>query len=109
MTENPAAQAQFDGLAVQLDGLAEWLAAYDQAAANVKQWEEIRDRAKERITEALGTAETGTVDGAPVVRWSYVSRDVVDVKKLREQFPDVAEQFTRTTMSRRFTRVDGAA
>lgn len=89
-----------------IDGLAVWIAAYREATDSAKKWTEIADRAKEQITKAIGDAEIGTVDGQPAARWSVVNSSRLDTKKLRAEHPDIAEQFTVPTTTRRFTLVD---
>ncbi|GAA0638051.1 hypothetical protein GCM10010174_69860 [Kutzneria viridogrisea] len=84
------------------------MAAYREATANAKRWTEIADRARKHITDALGDNEVGTVDGEPVARYTVVNGTRLDSKKLKAEHPDIVEQFTVPTTSRRFTLVDGA-
>lgn len=92
--------------AAALDDLAPWIAAYRAAVGNAKQWQEVADRAKQHITTALGDAECGTVNGEPAVRWTVVQSARLDTKKLRAEHPELVDQFTVPSTTRRFTLVD---
>lgn len=88
-----------------IDELATWVAAYKEATSNVKDWQDTADRAKQHITDALtqAGADVGTIAGRPVVTWTPVASTRFDAKKFREQYPELAEQFTVPSESRRFT------
>lgn len=89
-----------------VDELAAWIDAYKAAVANAKGWQDVADRAKHNITDALGDAEVGLVDGAPAVRWTYVESSRLDTKKLRAEHPELVNQFTSPNTTRRFTIVE---
>jgi putative phage-type endonuclease len=66
----------------------------------VDQYEaEVRE-AESKIMEALQDAEVGTIDGKPVVTWKSQSRTSVDSKALKDAYPDLAEQFTKSSSFR---------
>ncbi len=50
----------------------------------------------------LGEAETGLLEGVPVVRWTNVISHRVDTSALKAMRPEVAEEFTVESTSRRF-------
>jgi predicted phage-related endonuclease len=91
-----------------IDDLATWLAAYQHATINAKQWSDTAERAKEHITAHLDkiNADVGTIDGKPAVRWTTIESHRLDVKKLRAEYPDLADKFSRPTVTRRFTIVE---
>lgn len=91
-----------------IDDLATWIDAYRTACANRDQWSEIADRAKQQITQHLdrAAADTGTINGRPAVRWSHVTSSRIDTKTLKANNPELAERYTVTTSSRRFTLID---
>ena len=89
--------------ATPLDALAAWVLAYRQAKSRIAELTEIADQAKAHITEAMGESETGTIDGAPVVRWAHVTSKRLDQKALKADHPNIAKAYTKTTESRRFT------
>jgi predicted phage-related endonuclease len=93
-----------------IDDLATWLVAYQQATLNAKQWNDTAERAKQHIIAHLekADADVGTINGEPAVRWTVVESHRLDVKKLRSEYPDLASAFTRPSVTRRFTVVDGA-
>lgn len=91
-----------------IDELATWVKAYREACANRDNWSEIADRAKQQISQALeeAGAEVGTVDGYPAVRWTQVTSQRLDTKRLKAAHPDIAAEFLVSSSSRRFTLVD---
>lgn len=91
-----------------IDDLATWVDAYRAACANRDQWSEIADRAKQQITQKLerDAAEVGTVNGRPAVRWTSVTSHRLDTKTLKAKDPELAERYTVTSTSRRFTVVE---
>lgn len=97
-----------DAVSASIDSLATWIGAYREACANRDRWAEVADRAKQQITQQLDqhNAQVGTVNGRPAVRWTHVSTRRLDTKALREAQPDLVEQYTRETTSRRFTLVE---
>jgi predicted phage-related endonuclease len=86
---------------------AGWVTVYRQADEQIRRMEEVRAEARRHLEEALGEAETGLVDGAVAVRWTVVESRRLDQKKLKEQAPELVEQCTVTSISRRFTLPDG--
>lgn len=93
--------------ATPIDDVATWLTAYQEACRNRDQWAEIADRAKQQITQQLdrNAAEIGTVNGRPAVRWTTVTSNRLDTKTLKVKDPELAERYTVTSTSRRFTVV----
>lgn len=92
---------------VELDAQArQWLNAYRTAKERLAGDQEIVDRCRDQLEAALGDAEVGTIDGEPLVRNTIVTSQRLDSKKLKEQRPDIYEEFTRPQVSRRFTVVD---
>ena len=115
-----------DGLATTTDHLARmfpravpdrWAELDDDGADAARRYVEAkRDaddadarkrQAANELRAALGDAEVGYLPGdtpdAPSVRWSDVTSQRLDTKKLRAEEPDVADRFTTTTVSRRLT------
>jgi predicted phage-related endonuclease len=84
-----------------------WLRAYIETKAEIRRLEETAEQARRHIEAALGDNEEGVLDGEIVVRWTHVNSTRVDLAKLRENHPDIAEAFTVSTSSRRFTIPDG--
>lgn len=90
-----------------LDALANWIDLYRQATDGIAALEERRKVAREHIEAALGDAETGTVDGRPVVRWTHVTSrrlDQAKAKALLTAAGALDDAMTETT-SRRFALV----
>lgn len=92
----------------QLDETATlWLQAYTETKAEIARLEEQATQARRHIEEALGDAEEGVLDGQIVVRWTFVTSNRVDLKKLEAEHPDLVEAFRKPSSSRRFTIADG--
>lgn len=91
---------------VALDEIAEAVAAFRHAQAQIKQWELVEKDARARIETALGESEIGTLDDKPVVRWTYVTSSRLDQTLLKGNFPDAFRACQTESTSRRFTVVD---
>lgn len=76
--------------------------------AEIGELQEQADILTEQIKSAMGDAVTGTVNGAPAVRWSVVESSRFDVKKAREILPEQVIQLLETkSQTRRFQLLDG--
>lgn len=92
---------------VELDALQGWIDVYRKASAEKATAEAVMAQARVKIEDALGEAETGTIDGAPVVRWTRVTQRRFDQTLAKERLaPDVLAQCYTESTYRRFT-VDG--
>jgi predicted phage-related endonuclease len=93
---------------VDLDPAASaFLAAYIEARAKIKEWEEKADIAAEQVKAALGDAQVGLVNGREAVRWTTVETKRIDPKKVRELLPEnLWEKFETASVSRRFMIVE---
>jgi putative phage-type endonuclease len=91
------------GKLVDLDPLeaARLLAERAAAKAEADAATERQRAAENTLRVLLGDAEIGMVDGRPLVTWKPVTSHRVDSKALRAQFPDIAEQVTVPSTSRR--------
>lgn len=87
----------------ELDSIADWVASYRKAKELEKVAKEKAEEARSIIAAKLDEteAEFGTVDDEPVVRWRSVSSTRLDTRKFREQYPDLAEEFSVTKPSMR--------
>lgn len=70
-----------------------------QRKAEIK---ELEDKAKAAVQDALGDADTGTLDGEIVVTWESHKRTAFDQKLFREAHPDLFEGFKTSSSVRRF-------
>lgn len=85
--------------------IAAWLNLYAEADVLIKQLEERKTAARERIEAALGDNETGTVAGRPAVRWSFVTSKRLDQKKAKALLGDRVDEAMVESTSRRFSLV----
>ena len=84
------------------------IARLRRVKAEIGELQEQADILTERIKAALGDAIIGTVNGAPVVKWSIVESSRLDIKKAREVLPtQVLDLLEVKSQSRRFTLLDG--
>ena len=91
-----------------LTHLAALVAAYNDTDEQVKELEARKKEIRAVIEEALGDKETGTVNGAPVVRWTYVKTSRLDQTLLKELHPRAYAECQTVTTARRFTPVRDA-
>jgi len=89
-----------------LDDLTGWIDVLRYAIAEKTRIESVIAQARGKLEDALGEAEVGTVDGAPVVKWTYVTSSRFDQKKARDFLGDTADDFMTQTTTRRFTLTD---
>lgn len=88
--------------------VARWVDEYKRLKLEAAQIAEQIDIARSHIEAELGDHEIGTVAGQPVVRWSTVESERIDVKKLREVLPpQVLELVTKKSVAKRFTVLTG--
>lgn len=85
-----------------------WVNEYKRLKLAAAELAEAIDVARSHIEAGLGDATVGTVNGEPVVRWSNVESERIDVKKAREILPaQVLELLTKKSTARRFQVLTG--
>lgn len=85
-----------------------WIDVLKSATAAKREAEERIEVARGHIEAALGDAETGLVDGWPVVRWTRITSRRFDQTIAKTKIdPHVLASCYTTTTSRRFSIVDG--
>ena len=89
-------------MSVELDELAGWVSIYRAAQDAIAKAEEAKAVAREKIEDALGDDEVGTIAGQPVVRWTFVHSERFDQKKAKAILGDEAAACMVTSTSRRF-------
>jgi hypothetical protein len=95
------------GTGVELGEVARWVDVLKTATAAKRQAEESIEVARGHIEAALGEAETGLVDGWPVVRWTRINSRRFDQTLAKERVPaDVLALCYTTSTSRRFSIVE---
>lgn len=91
-----------------LDELAGWLDIYRQAQQRKSDAEDAMAMAREKIEDALGDDEVGTVGGEPVVRWTFVRSERFDQRKAKALLGDDAAACIVPVESRRFTLIEAS-
>ena len=72
--------------------------------AEQKRLADDEQRLKRLVGEVLGAAQSGTVNGAPVVQYRSSTRTTIDAARLRAEHPDIAASFS-TSKSFRALRI----
>jgi putative phage-type endonuclease len=88
-----AEPGQVADLAKQANDIAWLRSLHARQAALETEIEQLSNR----VRAALGTATEGKIDGRTVVTWRAHSRRAIDVERLREEQPAIAEQYTTTS------------
>ena len=92
---------------IELDALANWVMHLKQLRADRAEIDEQIEQAENQIKDALGDAETGTIGGDPVIKWTHIVTNRFDQKAAKAILSD--EQIaacTKPSESRRFTIVE---
>lgn len=66
----------------------------------------LEDTARAAVEAALGDDEEGTLDGEPAIRWPTFKQHVLDQKALKDDHPEIIEDFMTTIVKRRFSVLD---
>lgn len=92
---------------IELDSLTNWVMMLKQLRADRAGIDEQIEVAEGQIKDALGDAETGTIGGEPVIRWSHVVTNRFDQKAAKSMLTDdQINACTKPSESRRFTIVE---
>lgn len=88
---------------VELDGLAGAIDELRDVRAELAEIEARRDRLENMVKDAIGNrGEFGTIGGDVVASWRKQLSKRIDTALLREKYPEIAEECTTETSSRRF-------
>lgn len=86
---------------------ANWVARYRDTLAEIKELQEQADVARAHIEQAMGECQIGFHHNRPLVRWTTVTTTRLDTSKVKAALsPELIEQFSNTSTSRRFTLLD---
>ena len=92
---------------IELDAVANWVMHLKQLRADRAEIDQQIEMAENQIKDALGDAETGTIGGEPVIKWTHIVTNRFDQKAAKAILSD--EQIaacTKPSESRRFTIVE---
>ena len=93
--------------AQSLNNIEGWVTILRQYTIERDKAQETIDLARAKIEEALGEADTGELNGVPVVKWTHVTSNRFDQKKAKAFLTDEqAAQCINTVESRRFVLLD---
>jgi len=93
--------------AQSLDNIEGWVTILRQYTIERDKAQETIDLARAKIEEALGEADTGELNGVPVVKWTHVTSNRFD-QKIAKTFltDDQLTQCMNPVQSRRFVLLD---
>jgi predicted phage-related endonuclease len=91
-----------------LDTIADTLAKLRRAKARAKKTAAEIKALEDTVKAKLGDSPAGTIGGQVAVRWATTARMNVDVKAVKEKFPEVASACSRVVTVRTFQLVDPA-
>tara|TARA_R110000822_G_scaffold1273_7_gene5795 strand:+ start:3479 stop:3799 length:321 start_codon:yes stop_codon:yes gene_type:complete len=99
-------QIETDVVDFDLD-TANWVARYRATQKEIKELQEVLDIARSHIEAAMGECQVGLHHNRPVVRWTTVTTERLDVKRVKESLtPELLASFTATSTTRRFTLIE---
>ena len=67
---------------------------------------ELEEMARPAVEEAMGGADTGTLDGEPVVFWKTYKARRLNQKALADAHPEIIEEFKEAHEQRKFEVID---
>jgi len=93
--------------AQSLNNIEGWVTILRQYTIERDKAQETIDLARAKIEEALGEAETGELNGVPVIKWTHVTSNRFDSKKAKEILTaEQVESCMTAINSRRFVLLD---
>lgn len=90
--------ADLSGIRKKFQDLADAKAKVKMYRKNLSQWEEYAKGLEKEIAKAMGNATRGVIDGQDVV--VYEPKDQFAPARFAKDYPDLAEVFTVTTVTR---------
>lgn len=101
--------SKFDGCVVDLEPVAEHVAAIRHCKEQIAALEAEMARYRRAVEDALGDNEIGILNGRIAVTWRHLKRRGLDTKALRRRHPEIYELFCTTTPYRRMDIAAGEA
>ena len=91
-----------DGVvSLERSGIPESLMMIAECKAQIKDLEEIQKAHENKIKEAMGDAALGMAPGWKV-SWKNQSRSTIDTKRLKDERPELYDEYLKTSESRVF-------
>ena len=87
---------------VAIDHLSEQLAAYNAVGRQIKDLEDMREKIKQSLVDAIGEHDAGTVAGRVVVRAAHVTQHRLSTTLIRKRFTEdqLADCYVETTFTK---------
>lgn len=87
---------------VNLDALRVQIEILRSIKARKAELKELEDNHRGAVEDAMGDADTGTLDGEVAIRWGRYKKRTLDQKALADEHPRLVEEFKKTSEVRRF-------
>lgn len=88
---------------LDMSNLREIVNVYRAASAEILRWTKVKNDLNGTIKGVMGDAEIGKVDGVPALRKTVIRTTRFDLAAFKEEFPDLADQYTVETTQVRLT------
>lgn len=79
---------------------AHWFAKYRDAKQKIAHYKEIADEAYEELTAIISDREIGRINGAVAFTYFKGSQNRLDMKLLKERYPEIYTECTRAQPTR---------
>lgn len=91
---------------VDLESVRDHVQILKWAKARINEVKDLEQNARDAIEEALGDNDIGQLDGQTVVTWTTHKKRQFQQAKLKEAYPELADEFTELVEARTFKLVD---
>lgn len=83
-----------------------WCRTLAHVQANIRTLQADEDRLKGMIGHRLGDAAEGIHDGQRICTWKFISRTLIDNRRLRAELPDIAAEYSTESSYRQLRLLD---
>lgn len=89
-------------MSISLDHIKAHVDILKYAKRKQAELNEMVERSRAAVEEALGENEIGTIDGDPAIRWGHQKVNRLNQKALKNDHPEIVAEYTEATAPRRF-------
>ena len=88
--------------AIDLESVRPYIDILRWTKTRKKELNEIESNARAAVEDAMGDADEGLLDDEPAISWKSYKKRQLDQKALKEDHPELVEEFVQLTEVRRF-------